>query len=195
MDATPYEWSPAERFVSGAAPSATSPTVDEQSVPRFMQFGPRQSPGNRLQRKPHLAHLTTWEVPVDFFRFLKRPQPARTRGSIEATDVERLHVDRSALPACKHSKVPGDCCEREAQVLVTKSVVDVRSLAASSDGRQVVGQRRSRAHPLGRVVVEGQTELLRVLPETCPFAHIRSSVQFGGEMDRRSLRQIARRAR
>lgn len=41
MDATTYEWSPAERFVSGVAPSATSPSVDVQSVPRFMPFGLR----------------------------------------------------------------------------------------------------------------------------------------------------------
>ena len=44
MDATMYEWSPAERFVSGAAPCATSPTVGVQSVPCFMQF-------NRVNRQ------------------------------------------------------------------------------------------------------------------------------------------------
>ena len=28
MDSTRYEWSPAERFVSGTAPGATSPAVE-----------------------------------------------------------------------------------------------------------------------------------------------------------------------
>lgn len=30
-----------------------------------MPIGPRQSPGNRLQGKPRLPYLTTWEVPVE----------------------------------------------------------------------------------------------------------------------------------
>ena len=45
-----------------------------QSVPRFMPIGARHPPGSRLQGKPHLPNLTTWEVPVDFFRILRRPQ-------------------------------------------------------------------------------------------------------------------------
>jgi hypothetical protein len=45
IDATQCEWSPAERFVSGAAQSAISPTVDVQSVPRFKQLGSRHSLG------------------------------------------------------------------------------------------------------------------------------------------------------
>lgn len=64
IDVTAIEWSPAERFVSGAAPSAISPSVDVQSVPRFMPFGLRQLLGSRLQGKPCLPHLATWEVPV-----------------------------------------------------------------------------------------------------------------------------------
>ena len=32
-----------------------------------MPLGSRQSPGNRLQGKPRLPHLTTWEVPVALY--------------------------------------------------------------------------------------------------------------------------------
>ena len=67
MDATLNEWSPAERFVSGAAPSATSPAVEMQSVPSFKQFG-RVDRWETVFKENHayLPHLTTWEVPVVF---------------------------------------------------------------------------------------------------------------------------------
>jgi hypothetical protein len=45
IDAARREWSPAERFVSGAAQSAISPTVNVQSVPRFKQLSSRHSLG------------------------------------------------------------------------------------------------------------------------------------------------------
>ena len=69
MDATTYEWSPAERFVSGAALCATSPTVDVQSVPRFMQLSSRQAPGNCLQGKPCLPYLDYVGSLCKFFPF------------------------------------------------------------------------------------------------------------------------------
>ena len=65
MDATKPEWSPAERLVSGAAPSAISPTVEVQSVPRLELTGLRQPQAIRHSEKISVQQrLTAWEVPV-----------------------------------------------------------------------------------------------------------------------------------
>ena len=102
MDATTYEWSPAERFVSGAAPSATSPSVDVQSAPRFMPFGIRQSPGSRLQGEQCLPTALDYVgSPCRFFSFPEAtPYSAVRRWTMEF-DAERAasSVQSSDKPA------------------------------------------------------------------------------------------------
>ncbi len=76
---TLVEWSSAERFVSGAAPNAKSPTVDVQSVPRFVQLRCFTPTPEILSPKEciSLRFLTTWEVPVALLRLVHQGRAVR----------------------------------------------------------------------------------------------------------------------